>query len=276
MKYLGLIVVVICGCILIYHSGDLPDWASPESPAAKHVSPYYIEHSLEDTAVPNVVTSVLADYRGYDTLFETSVIFAAGLACFFLLRLYRSGPSGDNYFRHIPTGITIRIEEGGKLPKESKVFKKIDSVWIPDDLIIRTTCRYIIPFIQIFALYVVAHGHHSPGGGFQGGVILGATFILFALSHDLRHTTTRLSERLVGIMSGTGVLIYAGTGTICLFLGGYFLDYSKLAKILGVDPVMARSHGILVVEIGVALAVMSVMVWIYYNLSSIGKHDEGL
>ena len=64
--------------------------------------------------------------------------------------------------------------------------------------------------------------------------------------------------------------------TICLLLGNYFLDYSELSSFFGVDQVMARSHGILIVEIGVAIAVMSVMVWIYYNLSSIGKHDEGL
>ena len=157
------------------------------------------------------MTSVLADYRGYDTLFETAVIFTAGLACFFLLRLYWTGQADDHFFRHLPTGVTIRVEKGGKMPDESKVFKRIDSVWIPEDLIVKVTCRYIIPFIQLFALYVVAHGHHSPGGGFQGGVILGATFILFAISHDLRTTTSRFGEKMVGIMSSTGVLLYAGT-----------------------------------------------------------------
>lgn len=276
MKKAGLIVVMICGCILVAHAVYLPPWSGPEVPAARHVSPYYIEHSLEDTAVPNIITSVLADYRGYDTLFETTVIFAAGLACYFLLRIPGRETRDYTYFRHIPTGLTIRVEQGGKIPRDSMIFKKIDSIWIPEDIIIKITCRLLIPFIQLFGLYVVAHGHYSPGGGFQGGVILGATLILFALSHDLRATTDRISEKLIGIFSGTGVLIYAGTGTLCLVLGGYYLDYSKLALLFGTNPVMARSHGIMIVEIGVALAVSAVMLWIYTNLSSVGRHDEGL
>ena len=63
---------------------------------------------------------------------------------------------------------------------------------------------------------------------------------------------------------------------LCLLIGENFLNYGALAPLLGTDRVMARSHGILIVEIGVALAVMSVMIWIYYNLSSAGKQDEGL
>jgi len=55
-----------------------------------------------------------------------------------------------------------------------------------------------------------------------------------------------------------------------------YLDYSGLAWILGVEPVTARSHGILIVEVGVGIAVMAVMVSLYYNLSSAGRQDEGL
>jgi multicomponent Na+:H+ antiporter subunit B len=134
----------------------------------------------------------------------------------------------------------------------------------------------IVPFVQLFALYVVAHGHHSPGGGFQGGVIFGAAIILYALSNDLRRAFRRLSEKAALLASAAGVLIYVGTGLLCLFLGGNFLDYSQLAVILHTDAVMARSYGILIVEIGVGLAVMAVMVSLYYNLSSAGRHDEGL
>jgi multicomponent Na+:H+ antiporter subunit B len=125
-------------------------------------------------------------------------------------------------------------------------------------------------------LYVIFHGHHSPGGGFQGGVILGASIILFAISTDLRTSISRMNEKLATFFSAAGVFIYAGTGTLCLLLGARFLDYSALATILGVDPVTARSHGILIVEIGVGIAVMGVMISLYYNLSSAGRHDEGL
>ncbi len=78
------------------------------------------------------------------------------------------------------------------------------------------------------------------------------------------------------MLSSTGVLIYAGTGALCVLLGANFLDYGALAGLLGVDPVTARSHGILIVEIGVALAVLAVMVSLYYVISSAGRLDEGL
>jgi multicomponent Na+:H+ antiporter subunit B len=71
--------------LMIYAASDLPAYADPSAPASLHISPYYIEHSLKDTRTPNIVTAVLADYRGYDTLGETVVIFAAGLACIVVL-----------------------------------------------------------------------------------------------------------------------------------------------------------------------------------------------
>ncbi len=276
MKTIGLILVIILGSVLIYGSLEFPPWGDPASPASSHVSPYYIEKSVEDTSVPNLVTAVLADYRGYDTMFETIVIFTAGIACIFLLRRFQKEATETRLYRHIPTGITLRIEKKGKYPEDSTVFERIDSVWVPHDLIVKTTSRLIVPFIQIFALYVIAHGHHSPGGGFQGGVILGAAMIIFSIAFNLRKAQKRMNERATVMLSILGVGIYAFTGVICMLFGLNYLDYSGLAGLLGVDPVMARSHGILIVEIGVGIAVMAVMVILYYNLASAGKHDEGL
>jgi len=231
---------------------------------------------MEDTSVPNIVTAVLADYRGYDTLLETAVIFSAGLACFFLLRVPERKAPKSRFYRHLATDITIRVEKGGRIPDDTREFERIDSAWVPYDVIVNMTCRLVVPFIQLFALYVIAHGHHSPGGGFQGGVIFGAAIILFAVSNNLRRTLRRMSERTSALLGSLGVMIYLCTGMLCMLLGADFLDYSALAPLLGVDPVSARSHGILIVEIGVGIAVTAVMVWIYYNLSSVGKQDEGL
>ena len=89
MKILSLIAGVLVGAALIYGSLDMPKWADPHSPAATHVSPYYLQNSMEHTATPNVVTSVLADYRSYDTLGETTVVFTAGMACLLLLTKVR-------------------------------------------------------------------------------------------------------------------------------------------------------------------------------------------
>ena len=277
MRLLALIAVILTGGLIIFHTGAFPDFGDAGSPANSYLSTYYLEHGQADTHAPNVVTSVLADYRGFDTMFETTVVFAAGLACFFLLRRKKAAGHEPLLYRHLPTGITLRIAEGGKIPADdSNVFRRIDNLFVPQQLIIKNTCRLIIPFIQIFALYVVAHGHYSPGGGFQGGVLLAASIILYAISHDLRRSIRRFSERTAALFGSLGVLIYAGTGVACLLMGANFLNYEALAPLLGVDAVMARSHGILIVEVGVAFAVMAMIIWIYYNLSSAGKHDEGL
>lgn len=86
MKFFAFIVVLFTGALLIYGTADMPDWGDPNSPPNSHVSPRYLEKTIEETATPNAVTSVLADYRGYDTLGETTVIFTAGVVCIVLLR----------------------------------------------------------------------------------------------------------------------------------------------------------------------------------------------
>lgn len=276
MRITALIIVIVTGGVLLHATVDFPRWGDPGSPASTHVSPRYIERTLEETSVPNVVTAVLADYRGFDTMFETTVIFAAGLACFLLLRVFGQEKPGTGLYRHLLTGVTVRVKAPQGLPDETEEFERIDTLWTPHDPIIRVMCRRLVPFIQLFALYVIAHGHHSPGGGFQGGVILGASLILLSVSHNFRIVLRRMGERLNALLCALGVAIYAGTGALCLLLGANFLDYSALARVLHVDPVAARSYGILIVEIGVGIAVMATMVFIYNNLASAGRFDEGL
>ena len=276
MKGFCLMLTVFLGGLLIYGSFDFPLWGDPAAPASIHVSPYYIENTLKDTSTPNIVTAVLADYRGYDTMFETVVIFAAGIACLFLLRTYKTVEPDIRLYRHLPTGITLRIEKGGKFPADSRYFERLDSAWVPYALVVRTTCRLVIPFIQIFALYVIAHGHYSPGGGFQGGVIMGASLVLFAIAFDLRSAIRRMGERVIMLLAALGVGIYAGFGILSMLLEKNYLDYSVLTDLLAFDPASAHSHGILIVEIGVGIVVMAVMVLLYYILASAGKHDEGL
>jgi len=86
LKTFGIMIQVLLAAALVYGTFDMPKWGDPHSPAATHVSPYYLQHSIEHTATTNVVTSVLADYSGYDTLGESTVIFTAGMACILLLK----------------------------------------------------------------------------------------------------------------------------------------------------------------------------------------------
>ena len=142
------------------------------------------------------------------------------------------------------------------------------------DVIVKTLARLLMPFMVVFALYVVMHGHYSPGGGFQGGVILAAGFVLLVISYGLEQTRKRMSEKVAGIISSIGVFIYGGIGALCLILGGNYLDYGKLSKILRVPPAEARSLGILGVEIGVALAVMAVMCTVFFSIFTAGGPSE--
>lgn len=144
------------------------------------------------------------------------------------------------------------------------------------DVIIETACRFLVPFIQLFALYVVAHGHYSPGGGFQGGCILGASFILICVAYDIEETKRRMTENLNTFYCSLGVIIFAGVGLVCVALGGNYLDYGVLHKIFPVDPAGARSLGILIIEIGVGFTVMAVMISIFLNVASKGKHEDEL
>ncbi len=84
-NWVALGLVVVTGIALIYGTLDLPDFGSPDAPVHRHVAPRYIQESGQEVGVPNIVTSVLASYRGYDTLGEVTVIFTAGIGVMVLL-----------------------------------------------------------------------------------------------------------------------------------------------------------------------------------------------
>lgn len=96
MRIISYIALVCMLGILFITSSGLPVLFDPDSPAAQHVSPRYIESSHEETGSPNFVTAVLADYRGYDTLGETTVIFTAGAVSVLLLRTGLKKREGEN------------------------------------------------------------------------------------------------------------------------------------------------------------------------------------
>ncbi len=82
---LPLIVVVITGAVLVYGTLDMPSFGSPDAPVHQHVAPEYIERVPHEIGIPNIVTAILASYRGYDTLGETVVVFTAGIGVVVLI-----------------------------------------------------------------------------------------------------------------------------------------------------------------------------------------------
>ena len=138
-----------------------------------------------------------------------------------------------------------------------------------DQVILRVATKIIVPTVLLYALYVQFHGDFGPGGGFQAGVIFAAGIILYALVFGLRRTKKVVPSWVARLAASTGVLIYAGVGVVCLFLGGDFLNYSVLSH----DPEHGQHLGILLVEIGVMTTVLGVMLTIFYFFAARGRED---
>lgn len=132
-----------------------------------------------------------------------------------------------------------------------------------DNLILRVMSKALIPVIILFALYVQFHGDFSPGGGFQAGVIFSSAILLYVMVFGLDAAAKVLPDTALIFVASFGLLLYAGTGVISLFLGGQFLNYSLLA-----NTAQAGQHiGILVIELGVGLTVAAVMILIFFTFA---------
>lgn len=125
--------------------------------------------------------------------------------------------------------------------------------------------RFLTPYIMVFGLYVIFHGHYSPGGGFQGGALLAAAILLIRVATGRRVSRLQLKEYLTTPLAAIGVVIYFATGLFAMITGGYFLDYGQL-PIPGMEPVWLRYTGILIIEVGIGLSVMAILVMIFDNM----------
>jgi len=225
--------VFITGALLIYGTLDMPPFGSALAPVHQHVASRYINNSMEEIGIPNIVTSVLASYRALDTYGEVVVIFTAGIGVLALL------------------AVTHRIQK-----KQNILIASMHQ-----HMVLRIVAKILIPLILIFALYVQFHGDYGPGGGFQAGVIFAAAIILYAILFGLSSARQVVSHALIQFLAAIGVLIYGSVGVVALLTGENFLDYSALSH----DPVHGQHLGILLVELGVGITVASIMIIIFFN-----------
>ena len=240
-RVIALVVVAITTLAVIYGSFDKPRFfGDPEAPVHQHVAPWYLEKTREAIDIPNVVTAVLGSFRGYDTLGEVFVVFTAGVGVLFLLGRYH-GPHA-----HRRSG---------------------EPVGLRHYLIPRLAGRMLIPFIILFGLYVQFHGEHGPGGGFQAGAIVAASFMLYALLEGEKRALQVLSRRVLTLMIAIGALLYGVVGVAGIVLGGNFLDYSVLMS----DPVAGQHIGLLLIEAGVGITVTGVLLSIFHAFAARGR-----
>lgn len=131
-------------------------------------------------------------------------------------------------------------------------------------VLLRVIAKFLIPLIAIFGFYVQFHGEYGAGGGFQAGVILAASVILYALIFGLDEAKRAFPPWLIRVGMTLGVLLYGGTGILTFLMGGEFLNYS----VLNADTIAGQHYGIIAVELGVLCAVTSVMIAIFYAFGS--------
>jgi len=135
------------------------------------------------------------------------------------------------------------------------------------NLILTIVAKFLIPLIFLFALYVQFHGDFGPGGGFQAGVIFSAGLILYALVFGVETAKKIIPPFVLRLLASLGVLIYAGTGIAGLMLGGKYLEFNVLAS----TRVAGQHLGIVVVELGVGMTVMSAMLLIFFAFAERGQ-----
>lgn len=128
-------------------------------------------------------------------------------------------------------------------------------------LILRVVTKLLVGAIILFAFYVQFHGDFSPGGGFQAGVIMAVAFIIYGIVFGLDKAQRVFPPWIVHKLLALGVLIYAATGVVSLFLGYSYLDYGAFTP---GHPEHGQHWGILAVEFGVGVTVTGVMVAVYF------------
>lgn len=243
-KLVALGVVAAVALIVIYATFDKPRFGDPMAPVHQHVSPWYLDTTKDAIDIPNVVTAVLASFRGYDTLGEVLVVFTAGIGILFLFSVQPSRRPKKPAMKLEPENIETTEDNEG----------------LRHYLIPRVVGRLLIPFILLFGLYVQFHGDYGPGGGFQAGAIIATAIILYSLLEGEAQALRVLPQRVLTWLVAGGALLYGAVGVITMFLGGNFLDYSVLAS----DPITGQHIGIIVIEAGVGITVTGVLLSIFH------------
>ena len=157
------------------------------------VGEYYLDQGREETGASNIVTSVVVNYRGFDTLGEVTVLFVAAIGL----------------------GAVLATRQ-----------RKERSAVEPASLVLYTGCRFLFPLILLFGAYIFMHGHLTPGGGFQGGAIIASAFVLVYLGCRGR----RIHETGSKIVESLGGLAFIVVGLVGLAVGGHHFLSNYLPK----------------------------------------------
>ncbi|XVN41235.1 MAG: DUF4040 domain-containing protein [Rickettsia endosymbiont of Argas persicus] len=230
---------------LTYMGLELPNYGDEHALLHTHLTSYYIENTAKDIGIPSFVAAILASYRGFDTLGETSVILIAGISVLLILSKANVVSCAENNIK------TMQQRWQNPVIIKLKAFP-----------IIKNITTFIVPYIILYSLYIQLNGESSPGGGFQAGVIFTSSLIAYDLVYGSQKLNRYFSVNTLIIIAALGVIIYEFVGTISLFFNDNYLNYYSLANFIN-DKLLAQHIGIFAVEIGIGLTVSTIMYLIY-------------
>lgn len=225
--------------MLLIAVSNLPGFGNPSNPVNNEVAQRYIENGLQETGAVNIVTGMILDYRAFDTLGESHVLFIATCTVLILLRIDgdKKGRNGAGYYME-----NDRIHE----PK--------------NDIILQTVARILVPPIFIFGIYVILGGHLGPGGGFSGGAVIGAGLILYLNAFGFEKTERFFTQKTYRRMSFCALACYCLAKSYSFYTGANHIE-SMIP--LGTPGAILSSGLILILNICVGVVVAGTMYTFY-------------
>ena len=232
--------------VLLTMVSYLPTIGEVSNPVNNEVSRRYIENGLQETGAVNIVTGMILDYRAFDTLGESHVLFIATCTVLILLRVDK------------------KKGKGGQEDAEEN-----DRVYEPkNDIILQTVARILVPPIIIFGIYVILGGHLGPGGGFSGGAVIGAGLILYLNAFGFVKTERFFTAKTYKWMSFCALACYALSKCYSFYTGA---NHIKSVIPLGTPGAILSSGLILILNICVGIVVAGTM-YTFYVMFRKGGH----
>lgn len=224
--------------VLLTAVSHLPEFGNADNPVNNEVSERYIENGLQETGAVNIVTGMILDYRAFDTLGESHVLFIA--TCTVLILLRSDKKKGKDSIEDMEAN--DRIYE----PK--------------NDIILQTVARILVPPILIFGIYIILGGHLGPGGGFSGGAVIGAGLILYLNAFGFAKTERFFTAKTYKWMSFGALACYALAKSYSFYTGA---NHIESVIPLGTPGAILSSGLILLLNICVGIVVAGTMYTFY-------------
>ena len=187
-RVIAVICCIVLTGVLLYTVANMPRYGA-ENPRAMEVARRYIEDGVEETGAVNAVAGMILDYRAFDTLGESHVLFTALLCVMILLRLDSKNTRAG-------------LEDYYTIANDSYFD-------VSGDPALRTAARALLPMIFIYGAYVLLNGQNSPGGGFSGGAVLGAALIIYSTAYGFGRADRLFSRRMTTAVTFCALAFYS-------------------------------------------------------------------